>query len=108
MSNICGEKKLEFGSPELQPQIFWRISSSLKTDKQATEYMYIYILPYKMDKGLCIRDGVNHPKIENRVQAHQQNEAELIQKRQCMQKKWWTATCLEIQSSNVKDNGFYG
>lgn len=40
-----------------------------------------------MDKGLCIRDGVNHPKIENRVQAHQQNEAELIQKRQCMQKK---------------------
>ena len=50
--------------------------------------MYIYILPYKMDKGLCIRDGVNHPKIENRVQVHQKNEAELIQKRQCMQKKW--------------------
>jgi len=38
-----------------------------------------------MGKGLYIRDGANHPKIENRVQAHQQNEAELIQKRECMQ-----------------------
>ena len=38
-----------------------------------------------MGKGLFIRDGVNHPKIENRVQAPQQNEAALIQKRDCMQ-----------------------
>ena len=38
-----------------------------------------------MGKCLYIRDGTNHPKIENRVQAHQQNEAELIQKRECMQ-----------------------
>lgn len=85
-SNICGGKKrLEFGSPELQPQIFWCIFSSLKNDKQSAEYMYTFFLPYKMGKGLFIRDGANHRKIENRVQAHQQNEAALIQKRECMQ-----------------------
>lgn len=39
--------------------------------KQSTEYIYIF-LPYKMGKGLFIRDGANHRKIENRVQAHQQ------------------------------------
>lgn len=76
------KKRLEFAAPELQPQIFWCISSSLKKDRQATEYMCTYFLPYKMGKGLYIRDGANHPKIENRVQAHQQNEAELIQKRE--------------------------
>lgn len=44
-----------------------------------------FFLPYEMGKGLFIRDGANHRKIENRVQAHQQNEAALIQKRECMQ-----------------------
>ena len=44
-----------------------------------------FFLPYKIGKGLYIGDGVNHPKIENRVHAHQQKEAEL-QKRELMQK----------------------
>lgn len=54
------------------------------TNKQQNICIHIF-LPYRMGKGLFIRDGVNHRKIENRVQAHQQNEAALIQKRECMQ-----------------------
>lgn len=54
------------------------------TNKQQNICIHFF-LPYKMGKGLFIRDGVNHPKTENRVQAPQQNEAALIQKRECMQ-----------------------